>query len=431
MIKALRTFLVAVGIGISMFPANAQVTLDECQRLAWANYPLLKKYNLIKQTTDFSVKNINRGYLPQLSFNGQVTYQSDVATLPDVLSNLLENNGYTVKGLDKDQYRFSLDLNQTIWDGGNMEAQKKVATTQGEVQMAQTDVDMYAVRDRINNLYFGILLIEDKIQLNKDLQELLMSNCNKLETMCKNGIAMQADVNTMRAEYLKARQQMTELHSTQKSFQQILGLFIGKPANEIAELQKPSESMPNSYENKRPELEMFNAQISQNTAQRKLLNSGIRPKLSLFAQGYYGYPGYDMFNDMFDHDFTLNGMVGVRFSWNISKLYTHKNDRLKIDVAKRQIENAREVFLFNNSLQSVQETVAIDKYRKVITEDNEIISLRTSVRQAAEAKLEHGVIDVNNLLQEIIRENQARTEQSSHEIEMLKHIYELKHTINQ
>lgn len=431
MIRALRIFLVAVGIGISMFPASAQITLDECQRLAWANYPLLKKYNLIKQTTDFSVKNINRGYLPQLSFNGQVTYQSDVATLPDVLSNLLENNGYTVKGLDKDQYRFSLDLNQTIWDGGNMEAQKKIATTQGEIQMAQTDVDMYAVRDRINNLYFGILLIEDKIQLNKDLQELLMSNCNKLETMCKNGIAMQADVNTMRAEYLKARQQMTELLSTQKSFQQILGLFIGKPTNEITELQKPNESMPNSYESKRPELEMFDAQIRQNIAQRKLLNSGIRPKLSLFAQGYYGYPGYDMFNDMFDHDFTLNGMVGVRLSWNISKLYTHKNDRLKIDVAKRQIENAREVFLFNNSLQSVQETVTIDKYRKVLTEDNEIISLRTSVRQAAEAKLEHGVIDVNNLLQEITRENQARTEQSSHEIEMIKHIYELKHTINQ
>lgn len=431
MIRALRTFLAVVGIGISIFPASAQMTLDECQRLAWANYPLLKKYNLIKQTTDFSVKNINRGYLPQLSFNGQVTYQSDVATLPDVLSNLLENNGYTVKGLDKDQYRFSLDLNQTIWDGGNMEAQKEAATVQGEVQMAQTDVDMYAVRDRINNLYFGILLIEDKIQLNKDLQELLMSNCSKLENMCKNGIAMQADVNTMRAEYLKVRQQMTELLSTQKSFQQILGLFIGKPANEITELQKPSGSMPDSYENKRPELEMFNAQIRQKTAQRKLLNSSIRPKLSLFAQGYYGYPGYDMFNDMFDHDFTLNGIVGVRLSWNISKLYTHKNDRLKIDVAKRQIENAREVFLFNNSLQSVQETVAIDKYRKVLAEDNEIISLRTSVRQAAEAKLEHGVIDVNNLLQEITRENQARTEQSSHEIEMLKHIYELKHTINQ
>lgn len=146
MIRVLRTFLVVVGMGISMFPAKAQVTLDECQRLAWINYPLLKKYSLIKQTTDYSVKNINRGYLPQLSFNGQATYQSDVATLPDVLSNMLESNGYTVKGLDKDQYRFSLDLNQTIWDGGNIEAQKKVATTQGEVKMAQTDVDMYAVQ---------------------------------------------------------------------------------------------------------------------------------------------------------------------------------------------------------------------------------------------------------------------------------------------
>lgn len=431
MIRVLRTFLVVVGMGISMFPAKAQVTLDECQRLAWINYPLLKKYSLIKQTTDYSVKNINRGYLPQLSFNGQATYQSDVATLPDVLSNMLESNGYTVKGLDKDQYRFSLDLNQTIWDGGNIEAQKKVATTQGEVKMAQTDVDMYAVRDRVNNLYFGILLIEEKIQLNKDLQELLASNCNKLETMCKNGTAMQADVNTMRAEYLKARQQMTELLSTKQSFQQVLGLFIGKPINEITELQKPNESMPESYENKRPELEMFDAQIRQNTAQRKLLNSSIRPKLSLFAQGYYGYPSYDMFNDMFDHDFTLNGMVGVRLSWNISKLYTHKNDRLKIDVANKQIENAREVFLFNNSLQSAQETVTIDKYRKMITEDDEIISLHTSVRQSAEAKLEHGIIDVNNLLQEITRENQARTEQSSHKIEMLKYIYELKHTINQ
>lgn len=131
------------------------------------------------------------------------------------------------------------------------------------------------------------------------MQELLASNCNKLETMCKNGTAMQADVNTMRAEYLKARQQMTELLSTKQSFQQVLGLFIGKPINEITELQKPNESMPESYENKRPELEMFDAQIRQNTAQRKLLNSSIRPKLSLFAQGYYGYPSYDMFNDMF------------------------------------------------------------------------------------------------------------------------------------
>lgn len=420
-----------IGMVILPFSVSAQLTLDECQRLAWSNYPLLKKYNLIQQTTAYSIKNINRGYLPQLTFNGQASYQSDVATLPDVLANMLETNGYDVKGLDKDQYRIGLDLNQVIWDGGNLEAQKKVTDIEGKIQTVQTDVELYAIRDRVNNLFFGILLIEDNIQLNKDLQTLLSSNCRKLENMLANGTAMKADVDVVKAEYLKAKQQMTELTSMKKSYQQMLALFINKDSEAIADLQKPEASMPASYENQRPELNLFAAQMMKTDAQKKFLNAGICPKLSLFAQGYYGYPGYDMFNDMFDHDWTLNGIVGVRLSWNISKLYTHKNDKRKLDLTRSQIETAQDVFLFNNSLQSTQEATTIEQYRKMMTEDDDIIGLRTSVRQAAESKLEHGVIDVNNLLQEITRENQARINRFSHEVEMLKNIYELKNTINQ
>ena len=411
--------------------AGDQLTLEECQQLAQENYPLLKRYNLIQQTTEYSLQNINRGYLPQLVFSGQATYQSDVATLPELLTNLLAQNGYAVKGLDKDQYRIALDLNQIIWDGGNLKAQKENVTAQGEIQTKQTDVDMYNIRERINNLYFGILLIEDKIRLNQDLQTLLQSNCDKLESMRQNGTAMQADVNAIRAEYLKTNQQLTELTSMRQSFQQMLTLFIGKQVTANTTLLKPNATLPISLENLRPELQMFDAQLQQTEAQRRLLNSGVRPRLSLFAQGFYGYPGYNMFEDMFNHDFSLNGLVGVRLSWNISKLYTHKNDKRKLVLAQNQIENAREVFLFNNQLQSTQEQEAIERYKKMMSEDDEIIRLRTSVRQAAEAKLKHGVIDVNNLLQEITRENQARTNQSSHEIEMLKHIYELRHTVNQ
>lgn len=263
------------------------------------------------------------------------------------------------------------------------------------------------------------------------MQDLLQSNCDKLANMHKNGVAMESDVNTMKAEYLKAKQQMTELESSKKSFQQMLGIFTGKPANTFDKLIMPTASVPSTLDNHRPELNLFDAQISQNTARLKQLNSSIMPRLSLFAQGYYGYTGYDMFNDMFDHDFTLNGIIGVKLTWNISKLYTHKNEKTKISLANQQIENAREVFLFNNNLLSVQESDDIDRYRKLVIEDDEIIALRTSVRQSSEAKLEHGVIDVNNLLQDINRENQAKIEQSSHEIEMVKHIYELKHTINQ
>lgn len=431
MVKSFKTICALIGMAIIPFSANAQLSLSECQQLAQTNYPLLKQYDLIRQTTSYSIQNINKGYLPQLTLNGQASYQSDVATLPDVLADMLESNGYNVKGLNKDQYKVGLDLNQVIWDGGNLEAQKKVTDLNGKIQTAQTDVDLYAIRDRVNNLFFGILLLEDKIQLNKDLQTLLLSNCQKLENMLTNGTAMKADVDVMKAEYLKAKQQMTELTSMKKSYQQMLAIFINKDTESISSLQKPEASIPSSFENQRPELALFATQMMKTDAQKKLLNAGVRPKLSLFAQGYYGYPGYDMFNDMFEHDWTLNGIVGVRLNWNISKLYTHKKDKRKLDLTRNQIETAQEVFLFNNRLQSTQEVTAIEQFRKMMTEDDDIINLRTSVRQAAESKLEHGIIDVNNLLQEITRENQARTDRSSHEVEMLKNIYELKNTINQ
>lgn len=429
--KSIKTICLLMGMASMPVVASAQLTLDECQQLAWDNYPLLKQYNLIKQTAGYSIQNINRGYLPQLSLSGQASYQSDVANLPDVLSNMLESNGYDYKGLKKDQYKVALDLNQVIWDGGNLEAQKKVTRMEESVQTAQTDVEMYALRERVNELFFGILLIEDKIRLNEDLQHLLLDNCRKLENRLAHGTAMKADVEVMKAEYLKARQTMTSLTSMKKSYQKMLAIFIRKEPAAIANLQKPAATMPATYDNRRPELDLYNAQIMQTEAQKKLLNAALRPKLSLFAQGYYGYPGMDMFNDMFDHDWSLNGMAGIRLTWNISQLYTHRNDKRKLDLKRQQIETAQETFLFNNVLQSTQETEAIDQYLQMMKEDKEIVALRTSVRQAAESKLEHGVIDVNDLLQEITRENEARINHSSHEVEMLKSIYELKNTINQ
>ena len=403
--------------------------LDECQRLAQENYPLLKKYDLIRQTTDFTVSNLNKGYLPQLSLGGQASYQSDVMTLPSALTDMLASSGYDVKGLEKDQYKVSLDLKQVIYDGGNIRAGKAVAHAEGEADSRQTDVDMYALRDRVNNLFFGILLTEDKLRLNEDLQTLLADNCRKIEAMLTGGTAMQSDVDAVRAEYLNTKQQHTELESARDSYRAMLAIFIGREID--TPLMKPEATEPIYNKVMRPELSLFDAQNDLIEARRKQLDAGLRPTVSLFAQGYYGYPGYDMFNDMFDHDWTLNGIIGVRLSWNIGKLYTRKNDRRKLDVARSEIENAREVFLFNNSLQSTEDRAAIGRYRRMMEEDGEIISLRTSVRKAAEAKLEHGTIDVNDLLQEITRENRARIDHSTHEIEMLKSIHELKNTLNQ
>lgn len=429
----MRNFRAILGVAVMLLSvsADAQLTLDKCQQMASDNYPLLQKYDLVRQTTEYTIKNIQRGYWPQLSLGGQVSYQSEVTDLPDVLSHLLSESSPNYKGMAKDQYQIALDLNQVIWDGGHIKARRDLAASDAEVQVAQADVEMYAIRSRVNELFFGILLLDEKIRLNETLQTLLLDNCRMLETRKMHGTAMESDVDVMRAEYLEARQDLTALRSMRKSYRQMLAIFIGKDTASVINLQKPAASLPQTFDNRRPELNLYAMQMQQTEAQSRLLNVGLRPKLSLFAQGVYGYPGYDMFDSMFDHDLKLNGIVGIRFSWNIGRLYTFKTDKHKLELTRKQIETAREIFLFNNNLQSVREREAVNQYHQMMEEDSDIIRLRTSVRQAAEAKLQHGVIGVNDLLQEITKENRARIDHSLHEMEMLKNIYELKHTINQ
>ena len=97
---------------------------------------------------------------------------------------------------------------------------------------------------------------------------------------------------------------------------------------------------------------------------------------------------------------------------------------------RKTAETNRSVFLFNNNLEQIQQNEDIERYRKLMTDDEEIINLRSSIRKAAESRLSHGIIDVNDLLKEITNENAAKVQQCVHEIEMLKKIYDLKYTTN-
>ena len=161
-----------------------------------------------------------------------------------------------------------------------------------------------------------------------------------------------------------------------------------------------------------------------------MLDAALLPKLSLFAQGYYGYPGYNMFEDMVSRDWSLNGMIGARLAWNIGALYTRKNDKVKLQLQRDLTESNRDVFLFNNRLEQIRQNENIARCKRLMAEDDEIISLRTAVRRAAESRLSHGIIDVNDLLREINQENAAKVQQSMHEIELLRQIYDNKFTTN-
>lgn len=401
-------------------------TLEECQRAAEANYPLIEKMDLIRQTTALTVQNIQKGWLPQVSLTAQATLQSDVTAFPRQMQYVYRQMGIDMKGLKKDQYRIGIDVQQTVYDGGATRNKKEVARQQGLVEEAQNDVGIYNIRRRVNEMYFALLMTDEQIQLNRDLKQLLDSSEKKLETMYRNGTAAECDYLSMKAERLNAAQQQNSLQAQRQTIARMLAIFCGI---DITNPVKP-KPVSNTEGNNRPELRLIDSQIKLADAQEKAIDSALMPRLNVFAQGFYGYPGLNMFEDMMRRQWTLNGMVGARLTWNIGALYTRKNDKARLQLMRQTAENSRDVFLFNSNIEQIQQEDNIMRYRRMIEEDNQIIQLRSKVRKAAESKLKHGIIDMGDLLREINEENAARLQQSMHEIEMLKEMYNRKLTTN-
>ena len=403
-------------------------TLEECQQAAEKNYPLIKQYGLIAKTTQLTVKNIQKGWLPQVTASAQATYQSAVTAWPESMQTMYQQMGLNMKGLSKDQYKIGIDLQQTIYDGGAISSQRNLAQQEGKVQEVQTETNLYQVRRRVNEMYFSLLLLNEQIQLNEDVKALLQSSEKKLSVMVKGGTAAASDLDNVRAERLSVEQQNENLKQQKLMLQRMLSVFCGFEVNNT---QKPKPIQIASLVNNRPEIRLYNSQLELTEAKEKALDTQLRPKLGLFAQGFYGYPGLNMFEDMMNRKWSLNGIVGIKLSWNVSVLYTRKNDKARLSAQREMIENAREVFLFNTKLEEIQQSENISRYQTMMKSDDEIIVLRTNVRKAAESKLTHGIIDVISLLREINNENAAKTQQSIHEIDMLKEMYNLKYTNNE
>ena len=393
------------------------------------HYPEVKQYDLIRLTEQYDLSNAAQAWLPQLSLSAQATWQNEVPEFPEALSGMLSRAGVTIPGLKKDQYKVGLELNQTIWDGGKSNADKRLARTEAAEQRAMTDVDLYTLKKRVNELYFGILLLEEKLSQTYRTIALLESNLDKMRSLVTNGTALASDADAVEAELLTARQQATQIEASRTSYRKMLELFIGEPLQE--NLLRPEFEEMATTELTRPELALFDARKKTLSAREALIKSSTRPKFGFFAQGYYGYPSMDYFASMMSNEWRWNLLTGIRMSWNFGAYYTKKNSLNKLRTAQQSIDLQRDVFRFETDLQVSQETGDIARLRKTIADDARIVSLRQSVREAAESKLRNGIIDTNDLLQKITDEAAARSAQSVHEIELLKALYELKHTINQ
>lgn len=409
--------------------AAADVTVEQCVALAQENYPLIQKYDLLRQSRQIDLSDINKSWLPQIGIYAQGTVQNAVPSFPDALSNVLDQMGTDMKGLGKLQYKVGVDLNQTIWDGGSSKASRTIAESENAQQEAALDVELYAVRERVENLFFGIMLVEEQIKQAELTLTLLESNLAMLRSMKTNGTATQSDVDMVEAQFLTVQQQITQARSISDSNRRLLGIFTGTDMSD-AKLTKPSSSMPSELISARPELALFDARIKNNDARLVSIKSSVMPRIGLFAQAYYGYPGYDYFKSMMNRDMSFNVLAGVKVSWNIGSFYTKRNSERKLRLANDDIVADREVFLFNSNLQTSSQTAHISELEGIMKEDSRIVELRANVRRSAESQLRNGVIDATALLTKITDENQARLTSSYHEIQLIQSIYQLKYILN-
>ena len=418
MIGSIKKIIALCFLTACSFILNAQskmLSLDSCYALAKNNYPLIKKHELITKSKDYLLENIAKGSLPQINIAGQASYQSDVTTFPKSIPG--------VPVLSKDQYKIYAEVNQPIYDGGIIKEQKRIQEANSVVEEQQLEVELYKLKDRINQLYFGILLIDEQLKQNALMKDDIQLGLNKINAQIANGTALRSNADLLKAELLKVGQQSIELESNRTGLTDMLGLFINRSIDENTVFNKPP-GIISSMEIKRPELSLFDSRSKMLDAQNNLITAQNNPKISFFAQGGFGKPAFNILSNDFDPFY----IGGVRLSFPLTGFYTTKNNRSLIELKKQNINVEKETFLFNTQFTLRQQSADVTKLQQFLKLDDDIIPLRESVKKAALAQLENGVINSGDYLREVNAEDNAKQTKILHEIQLLLAQYKVLNT---
>jgi len=388
-----------------------KLTLSQTYDLAQKNYPVIKQKALVEQTANITIENLQKGFLPQLTVNGQATYQSDVTGFN------ISFGGVNIQAPDKDQYKVVGDLNQLIYDGGVIRQQKVAAHLNADVQQQQVEVELYQLKDRVNQVYLSILFLDEEIKQANLTKQDILSGIKRVEVQVKNGVALRSGLNQLQAQLLQNDQRTIELKETRKGLIQTLALFLNQSLNEEAIVfERPVVNVNADSSISRPELKLYNDQSSLALHQSKLITSKNLPRVSLFAQGGYGKPGLDFLKNESVWFYT----GGVRFTWPFGGLYTIKKEKQQTEVNKEMIDVQKETFILNTNTTLKKQWSEIEKYIQIEGRDEEIIDLRQQVKKASLAQLENGVITADDYLRMVNEEDQARQSLIIHQIQLLQ-----------
>jgi outer membrane protein TolC len=394
-----------------------KLSIDSCYQLARKYYPLSRQSALIEQSSQYSIDNLSKGYLPQVSFAGQATYQSDVTKIPVKLPNVY------IDDPSRAQYRLFAEVNQVLYDGGVLKQQQLLQKANTLIEQQNLETELYKLKERIYQLYFGILLIDAQLDQVKTFRKDIQSGLSKVEGAVKNGAALKSNLDVLKAELLKTDQRQVELTAGRKAYLNMLGLFIHQTPGEQTTLELPTRKT-STDKIRRPELKLFDLKKAVFDNQEKLINARNLPRVGIFIQGGYGRPALNMLSNKFE----LYSIGGVKLSWSLAGLYTSLNDKRSLGTGRRAVDLQKETFLFNTSVALQQHHAEIEKLQQLIKVDQEIILVRTSVKNAANAQLQYGTITANDYIREINAEDIAKQNLLLHRLQLLMAEYSLNVT---
>jgi outer membrane protein TolC len=388
-----------------------KLDLQQAYDMARNNYPVIKQKDLVKQTANINIENLQKGFLPQVTFSGQATYQSDVTKID------ISFPGINFEPPGKDQYKLVADVNQLIFDGGTTKEEKVLQQLNASVEDQKIEVELYQLKERINQLCLSVLYLDEQLKQVDLVKADINTGIKRMDAQVQNGVAFKSSLNMLKAEMLKADQRAIEIKSSKKGLIEALAIFLGQSLSENLELEKPViATVVITTEIARPELKLYSEQTKLVNQQNNLITAKNLPKASLFVQGGYGKPGLNLLKNGFDFYY----IGGVRFNWSLGGLYTKKKEKQLVEINKKRVDIQKETFILNTNTLLKQQQSEIDKLQQLIASDNEIISLRESVTNAAKAQLENGVITANDYLKEVNADDQARQSLITHQVQLLQ-----------
>lgn len=388
-----------------------KLSLQQAYDLAREHYPVIRQKDLVRQTANLTIENLSKGYLPQLNISGQATYQSAVTSVPVSIP------GIKIDEPSKDQYKIQAELTQLVYDGGSTYAQKNVQTANAQVEEQKAEVELYKVKERINQVYLGILLVDAQLEQVTYVKKDIEIGIKRVEAMVKNGTAFRSNQLTLEAELMKNDQRVIELNANRKGLVDVLALFINRSLPADVKLEQPTIPMTLVKESvARPELKYYSYQNELFKVQNQMISAKNRPKVNLFVQGGYGRPGLNMLKNEFD----LFYIGGLRLNWGLGNLYTTKKEREILQVNQRLVDVQKDLFMLNTNTLLKQQEAEVSKLSQLIESDGQIIGIRGQVKEAALAQLTNGVISTNDYLKEVNAEDQAKQSLLTHQVQLLQ-----------